>query len=152
MTNAARLRSLIVSALGLALLAVLPALASEDDAHDPGLAGYMSSMQRYLHKLDLSVQAGNAKLAGYYIHEIEETAEEIAENIASYDGHPVGQLTSDKLPPAIEALEDALAKGDGAEAMDGLVSACNACHVVTDHAYIKIRRAGSNPFNQDFSP
>ena len=64
----------------------------------------------------------------------------------------MGQLTADMMPPAIEALEKALEGGDTAEAMAGLVAACNACHAVTDRAYIKIRRAEGNPFNQDFTP
>ena len=147
-----RLCPRMAAIVAMALAAAVPAGASEEDTHDPGLAGYMSNMQRYLHKLDLAVQAGNGQLAGYYIHELEETVEETAASVPEYDGHPVGRLTADMMPPAIEALEKALEGGDPAEAMAGLVSACNACHAVTEHAYIKIRRAGGNPFNQDFTP
>jgi len=138
----------------LALATASPQLiAASDDAGAEGLVTKMGYIQRYLHKLDLSVQADNARLAGYYIHELEELVEELAEAGVIYEGHQVGALTESMLTPAIEALENALETGGDADAaVGGLVAQCNACHVATERSWMKIERARSNPFNQDFSP
>jgi hypothetical protein len=128
-------------------------LAESDDAGAEGLVAKMGYLQRYLHKLDLSVQAENPELAGYYIHELEELVAELAEDRVVYEGHEVGALTESMLTPAIEALESALETGGKADAaVGGLVAQCNACHVATERSWMKVERARSNPFNQDFSP
>jgi len=112
----------------------------------------MGAMQRYLHKLDLAVRADNVELAAFYLHEVEEVAEEIVDEVPEYDGRPVSQLVESTLEPGLEALETAIENGDGmTTAMRQLIDACNNCHRATDHAYIVIERASSNPFNQDFS-
>ena len=137
-----------------ALPAVSPPLSAESGKGGAeGLVAKMGYLQRHLHKLDLSVQAENAELAGYYIHELEELVEELAQAGVVYEGHQVGTLTESMLTPAIEALESALETGDNADAaVGGLVAQCNACHVATERPWMKIERARSNPFNQDFSP
>lgn len=133
-----------------ALAAAAPALASGE-----GLAERMAHLQRHAHKLQLSVEARNARLAGFYVHEIEEIAGAIAAEIPTYDDQPVGRLTGEILMPAVEALEDAARAGDweaADAALTGLIGACNACHARTEHGYIKIVPATVNPYNQDFSP
>lgn len=152
MTN---FRAVVTSvACFVALATASPQLvASGDDDSAAGLVAAMGYMQRYLHKLDLSVQAENARLAGYYIHELEELVEELEDAAVVYEGHQVGALTDSMLPPAIETLENALETGGDAEAAVGaLVAQCNACHVATERPWLKIERARNNPFNQDFSP
>ena len=137
--------TLFITACGL----MTPSLSSADG--DPGFAALMGTLQVYLHKLDLSVQHDNAELAGFYVHELEEAVETIGTEIDSYDGYPVGQLTTGTMIAPIEALEAAMASGQGTDqAMNGLVNACNACHAATDHGFIEITRAHSNPFNQSF--
>ena len=128
----------------------LPAVTTYADG-DPGFAALMGKMQTYLHKLDLSVQAGNTELIGFYVHELEEAVEEVTEGIDTYDGFPVGELTGAVMTPAIEALEDAVDDSAAVDnAMNSLVDACNSCHDATDHGFISIKRAESNPFNQTF--
>jgi hypothetical protein len=126
-----------------------PALAGE-----PGLVVLMERLQTYAHKLQLSVEARNAPLAGFYIHELEETGEFIAENISQYHDHPVGELTRTMLLPAIERLEDSIeaaAWADSDANFLDLVRACNACHLVTGHGFIRIKPATGNPYAQDFA-
>jgi len=119
--------------------------------NEPGLATLMGRLQVYVQKLDLSVQNNNTQLIGFYLHELEESAEEIQDGIASYDGFPVGQLTGSKLMPQIEALEHAVENDADIESeMQALIDSCNECHEATDHGYIKINRMTSNPFNQSF--
>jgi hypothetical protein len=139
-----------VATLALAVLAFgTPALAD-----GLGLAVMMERMQTYTHKLQLSIEARNARLADFYLHELEEAGEYVAEHIPHYGDYPVGQLTSEMLLPAIEQLEDSVEAGDWA-ASDAdfrkLLEACNACHLVTGKGYIRIVPARVNPFAQDFS-
>jgi hypothetical protein len=139
-----------------ALLAMLvlcsPALTAADD---DGLLGLMTALQTHTHKLQLSLEAGNGRLADFYLHEMEELLEEIGE-IEEYDGYPVGQLASAMLEPAMEALEAAVDDGDIAAAagapFDALLNACNACHTATEHGFIVIARNSSNPYLQSFEP
>jgi hypothetical protein len=113
----------------------------------------MGWMQRYLHKLDLSVQAGNRELAGFYIHELEELIDALADAGVVYHGDPVGAMTRAQLTPVVEALEAALDQGGDADAAVGaLVDRCNDCHAATGRAWLRMTRAGGNPFNQDFEP
>jgi hypothetical protein len=140
--------------LGIACLALAARGAVADD---PGieLVGLMGNMQTYTHKLQLSVAARNAALSGFYLHELEETAETIAGGVDSYDGFPVGRMTKDLLLPAVERLEEPVKKGDWGQAeehFEGLMGTCNACHEATEHGYIRIAPASGNPFAQDFSP
>lgn len=136
-------------AASLLALACVPATATE-----PGLAVVMERMQTYTHKLQLSIAARNAPLAGFYLHELEETAEFIIENIESYDDQPVGQLTEQMLMPAVELLEDAVQDADwgaGDQQFAMMLEACNGCHVASGHGEIRIVPASGNPFAQDFT-
>ena len=138
---------MLATALG---LGALPAVAN-----GPGLAASMERMQTYTHKLQLSVEARNAPLADFYLHELEEVTEHVADNIAHYREYPVGELTRELLVPAIEALEDAVDAGAWDRADAGLarmIEACNTCHQATGHGAIRIAPATINPFAQDFSP
>lgn len=122
---------------------------------DGELISLMTALQTYTHKLQLSLDHGNRELAGFYAHELEETAEELAE-IDEYDGYPIGQLSAAMLGPVLARLETALESVDGAAAasreLDALIGACNACHVATEHAFIVIRRTDANPYLQSFEP
>ena len=124
---------------------------------EPDIIGNMGSMQLFLHKISLSVAAGNRELADFYAHELEETIE-AAESIEKYHDIPVGQLTEAMLTPTFEAFEKTL-DGDGAEAAEKVdaqlgevIKACNACHQATGYGSIHIQRNESNPYMQSFEP
>lgn len=118
------------------------------------MIGTMGQMQLFLHKLSLSVDAGNSELADFYAHELEE-AIETAEGIEKYHDIPVGQLTEAMLVPSFEAFENAL-EGDEPEKvqsrMEGLIEACNACHQATGYGFIHIQPSDANPYMQSFEP
>lgn len=136
-----------------ALLLLGPTVSAHADAE--GLAVLMERMQTYTHKAQLSVEARNAPLADFYLHELEETAEYVVEHIEFYDDYPVGALTREMLLPAIEALEDALEAGDWNESgrrFNALLQSCNDCHTASGHGFIRIAPASGNPFAQDFAP
>jgi hypothetical protein len=138
----------------LAGLLCLVAVTAPALGDSPGLAMLMERMQTYTHKLQLSVEARNEGLAHFYLHELEETAEYVAENIPHYDDYPVGPLVREMLLPMIEDLEDAVEAGEWTAAdtrFADMLRACNACHVATHHGYVRIAPATGNPFAQDFS-
>jgi hypothetical protein len=130
--------------------------AGSDAADEPELAVAMSQLQYFTHKLALSVDARNAELAGFYLHEVEEVAESIRDEVPDYEGFPIGPLVGSMLVPYLERLEEALEAPEwqSAEQTLGLiVDGCNACHQATDHAFIVIEREpGPNPYMQSFRP
>ncbi len=143
------------TATGAALCIAAALVATPAAASGPGLAELMAHMQRHTHKVQLSLEARNEKLVGFYLHEIEEIAETIEDEIPTYDDQPVGELIGEMLMPAVEALEESVEAGNwGAAdaAFTGLLGACNACHSRTEHGYVKIVPGEGNPYNQDFSP
>ncbi|MEE4302980.1 MAG: hypothetical protein V2J19_02405 [Wenzhouxiangella sp.] len=121
---------------------------------EPDMIGTMSQLQLFLHKLSLSVDAGNFELADFYAHELEETIE-AAESIESYHDIPVGRLTGSLLTPTFESLEDAIDGGDPEAVrsrLRGVISSCNGCHEATGYGFIRIAPSDANPYLQDFAP
>ena len=140
------------SALIPALLAAGIGLAKADD--DIELVSHMSAMQYLSHKTGLAIDHKNPELAKFYAHELEEQIEQV-EEIDSYDGHPIGDLTRSILVPAFEQLEAALDAGQwekSSTSFDAFIDKCNDCHKSSDHDYIQIRRSTSNPYMQSFKP
>lgn len=134
------------------MLALLSAAVAAEEK--PDMIATMGNMQLFLHKLSLSVDAGNAELAGFYAHELEE-AIEAAESIDTYHDIPVGELTGSMLVPSFEAFEAALDEGDAERIesrMGQLIDGCNACHQATGYDFIHIRASASNPYMQSFEP
>jgi hypothetical protein len=144
--------------LSLALLTpALPATAGGEDHHSPfegmPLLTLMHNLQYYGHKLGLAIDAGNVKLQGFYVHEVEEVIEALGD-IKDYDGIPIGQNLADTLKPAFEHLEGAIELGEPKAidtAYDGLIQGCNACHQASGRGYLVIKRNPDNPYPQDFS-
>jgi hypothetical protein len=147
----ARMKSNRAALLAVALICLAATPARGDGA---GLAVMMERMQTYTHKLQLSLAANNARLADHYLHELEEAAEYVVDNLPLYRDYPVGDLTREMLLPSIEALEDAVDEADWANSgtrFAQLLDSCNACHAVTGKSYIRIAPAAANPFAQDFA-
>ena len=134
----------------LAIVSCLPALTLASEG--VGLVAKMTSLQYFTHKTALSIDAENKQLTGFYLHELEETLEEL-EEINSYHGKPIGKLVKTILHPAFEKLEDE-AKGRDwdatSKALDNLINSCNECHDSTGYRFLKIKRTSENPYFQSF--
>ncbi len=121
----------------------------------PALYDTMTLMQTVVHKISYAIDHENAELLDFYIHELEEAAEELVEANLVYHDQPVGQLTESMLEPAIDDLEEVLESGDWERVRQRnrvMIQACNSCHAATGYPAIVItERAERNPFNQDFS-
>jgi hypothetical protein len=151
----------ILVTLSLALGAPL-AIAGEDhhegEHHSPfegqPLLTLMHNMQYYGHKLGLAIDAGNDKLMGFYVHEVEEVIEAVSE-IESYSGIAISTLLESTLEPKFEALEAAIEVGEASRidaAYDQFLEGCNGCHSASNRPYIVIERNRENPYPQRFAP
>ena len=119
------------------------------------LSVYMGIMQRHTQKLGLALDAGNKDLAAFYYQELSEAAEVIQKKFpGEYDGFQINALLGAMLVSQMGPIKAGLDKGDMAAASsgyDGMITACNSCHLATQHAFLKVSRTKTNPFNQDFS-
>ena len=119
------------------------------------VAVIMGRMQRFHQKWWLAGKEGNAELAKFYLHELEEAMEEVAEAGVMDDGVDVSAAMRTYGLPTISQLENILAK-EGVAAMHGqaevMAGMCTGCHKATDHAYIRIKQPDAVSFpDQDFS-
>ena len=118
------------------------------------LAYHMAYLERYADKLHAAGAAENWPLAGFYLHEIEETAETVAAEDHVEDGVALAPLVETMLLPAVERAEGAA--GDAAAfdaAYRGLVASCNSCHAASGHAFVRIAVPERSAYlNQDFRP
>ena len=118
--------------------------AGEEDGH-AGLGGTMRRVQLLSSDLWFAGEAGNAALAGYLVHELEESLEEVGADHPSHDGVALTPYIGAMLGEdgALHGVEAALEAGDEAAfaaAYDQVVSTCNACHQGTGHPYLVIQR------------
>lgn len=132
---------------------------SEDQAseqhEDAELALQMAHLQRWTHKTTLALQERNPELADFYLHEMEETIEGIQEEVPTYEGHPIADLTEEMLVPSVESVDEALDEEDWSRVdkrVQDLVQSCNQCHTATEHGFIQIEVQEANPYPQNFSP
>ncbi|MEN8162065.1 MAG: hypothetical protein ABFS41_18490 [Myxococcota bacterium] len=152
--GAQHLVAAVASASLVLVLAAGVASVRSEPAVAPELATTMGHLQRHTHKLMLSIDAENAALAAFYLHEVHEIAEQLEALFPDHDGVPVAALAGELLEPRIAALDGALEAGDWELSRDGLaalVDGCNACHAATGHEFIRVELTTSNPFNQSFA-
>ena len=121
---------------------------------EPELAGYMADLQHHTHKLNLSIEAENTELAAFYLHEVEEVAEQVVRLFPQHDGAAVAAMVRSLLLPRIGALRATIDGARWDEARMGvvdLVAGCNACHAAAGHGFIRVEVTDANPFNQSFA-
>jgi hypothetical protein len=128
--------------------------AGSDNEHY--LLESMMFMQRYLEKLYWAGKAGNAPLAAYYFHELEERVEGLAEAKVKYDGIDISELVKIMLIPTLEAEEETLnaAKPETFVASyQKVMGSCNNCHTTSKKPFIQLQLPESNPWTgQVFRP
>ncbi len=157
-----RALTLLMSAAALVLVALLFLREGEDQVvastagEEMEVAVHMGHLQRYHQKWWAAGAAGNAELAAFYLHEMGEVMEEIADAGVMDEGVDVSGPMRTYGPPMVKELERIL-KADGVAAMhargDMLVNACNSCHAVTGHPYLRIQVPAEVHFpDQIFAP
>jgi hypothetical protein len=106
------------------------------------VAVVMGRIQRYHQKFWLSTRAGNSELAGFYLHEMEEAMEEIADAGIMENGLDLSALMRSHGLGVVEHLERTLMeKGMDAlrEEASMLPGSCNSCHAASGYGFIRIR-------------
>lgn len=128
----------------------------KETSNAPELALLMGDLQRLTHKLALSADAGNAELAAFYLHESQEQLRKIQSEAPEYENLPVALLIDRLAHPAYAPMQMALNAKDQQRmiaGLDSIIQSCNACHMATQHGFIRITRGTEvNPFNQSFAP
>ncbi|MDQ3102124.1 MAG: hypothetical protein M3R08_12100 [Bacteroidota bacterium] len=122
----------------------LASASLENEAHEEEIevAIIMGRIQRFHQKFWIAARAQNAPLAQFYLHEMEEAMEEIADAQLHDDGVDIstnmrtyGLAMNKHLQTILENQGvDQLLTGSGS-----LVKACNSCHVASGYEMIKIR-------------
>jgi hypothetical protein len=118
--------------------------AAHDEEHIE-IAVVMGRIQRYHQKFWLASRSGDHALVEFYLHEMEEAMEEIAEGAVVEDGVDVSAHMRTYGLSTVQHLQQLLATS-GVQAVQGegelLVNSCNSCHVATGHEMIRIRVPG----------
>lgn len=133
-----------------------PSAEGEDhDEEHVEVAVYMGRIQTYHQKLWAAGEANNAELAAFYLHEMEEAMEEIAEGHVMEDGVDVSAQMRAYGLSMVGSFEQRL-KEEGIAAIHKdatvLANTCNSCHVACGYPYIKVQVPTSvNYPDQDFT-
>lgn len=122
-----------------------------DNMYKPGFGDFMGSIQNHHNKLWFAGINGNWELASFEIHELEELFEDIK---MAYPDRKESQSLS-IINPGLEAVEMAVEErnqDDFKEAYTLFTEGCNACHLATEYAFIKITTPATPSFsNQDYT-
>jgi hypothetical protein len=140
----------VVSLIITTVLSLLPVLSYAGG--ESGLVGKMSKLQYFTHKTGLALQNENTRLASFYVHEIEETIEDL-ETFGQYKSYDIGKLVENVLVPEFKELEKQVKHGKPAaqwKAYNAVIKSCNSCHQTTAHEYIRIEFNNENPYLQSF--
>jgi hypothetical protein len=130
--------------------------ADEDIEHEEiEVAEYMGKLQIYTTKLYFAGINKNITLAEFYLHETEEVMEKLADANVVDEGIKVSELMKIHGESTIESMQKKVKK-EGLVNFNAhytnLINACNACHIQSEHEFIKIIQPQNNPFvNQDFT-
>jgi|GEM_PF-244176 len=135
-----------------------PATSGEQGEGEEGIevAVFMGRIQTYHQKLWAAGEAKNTDLAAFYLHEMEEAMESIADAHVIEDGVDVSAQMRVYGLDMVESFEARLRK-DGIAAMhaDGavLANACNSCHMACGYPFIKVQVPTSVSYpDQVFTP
>jgi hypothetical protein len=115
----------------------------------------MGRIQVYANKLWFSGDAENWPLASFYVHELEETMDEVKAHRREEGGQRVDKLIVDFGLQPLEEVELSVELKDVHAfklSYENLITYCNACHVSTAKPYIRIKTPERPAFdNQHFS-
>jgi len=122
-----------------------------------GLGEVMGYQQRWVDKVGLAAQAGNWAAAAFYADELKETADDIVAANVTRENQDISALVKSALAPAIDGLNDAIARKSPAifaTRYANLVGACNACHGAAKVPFIHITSSDEARarWNQIFAP
>lgn len=118
-----------------------PTAHETPEPNEPELAVQMEYIQRYTHKLGLSIDGENRELAEFYLHELNERVKTVIDEVPYYEGYQIAEFTKALLVPRLEPLDQQVEKENWAEAykqFEEMIKTCNSCHKATNHGFIEV--------------
>ena len=114
--------------------------APDEEQHDRGLGDRMNSMARRFAGLWFAGRSGNRELAEYELYEMREEIEGIEAMQLVEHGVDVSVMLKALADNQLESVDRSLEAGGDAfeDAYRTTVSGCNACHVASQHSFIRI--------------
>lgn len=130
-------------------------IAKPIDEDEIELVHYMTRIQVFHNKLYFAGMENNIKLVEFYLHEIEEEMETIAEAGIIDDEVHISDNMKNLGLEQIHSFQKTLGTPEYnfKKSYDLLTVTCNTCHTASKHEFIKIKTPTSLPFsNQEFKP
>ena len=116
-----------------------PSIVEEEDIE---LGDVMTKLQRHSNKLWFSGKANNWPLAAFYVHELEETFEELTNHQVYDEGVDITMLAGRKGLLPLKAVEEAVNQQDPDlffKSYNNLIVNCNNCHQSSNHSFVVIK-------------
>ena len=133
------------------------ALTERVESLTPETAVLMAQVQIHHAKLYYAGHARNWELAAYSLHEINEALQAVQVFNDQFEDFPtpLSEVVPALVGPPLGEIHGAIRTRDGAgfdAAFKSLTAACNACHAMLEHGFIRIREPGAVEFtNQSFA-
>jgi hypothetical protein len=120
------------------------------------VADVMTKLQRHAAKLWFAGQQAHWSLADFYVDELEEGMEEIAEEEVVEDGVNISELMKVMGLQSLKPIREAITEQDKAQFEEKyrlLIRSCNDCHNNSNYEFIKVTVPTAPTFsNQQFEP
>lgn len=115
---------------------------SSEEKEEVELAVIMGRMQIHFDKLWFAGSNENWDLAGFYIHELEESLEELEENNITEDDIDISNLVKVMTERPFQKLENSI-KQKQLDAFktdyQNMMKTCNSCHQASNHGFIQLQ-------------
>lgn len=128
---------------------------SDEETEDIEIVHYMQRIQNFHAKLHAAGKNKNKELIKFYLHELEEEMEIIAESNISEEGVNISENMKNFGLNQVKTFETALETStfNFDKSFEALTTSCNGCHSSTKHEYIRIITPTGLPVvNQNFKP
>ena len=129
-------------------------ISGKDSPEDIELGDVMTKLQRHSNKLWFAGRANNWPLAAFYIHELEETFEELTEHEIIDEGVDISMLTRKMGLSPLKLVGTAVTQRDSSaflSSYNNLISHCNSCHQTSNHSFVVIKTPDQPVFdNQEY--
>lgn len=149
--------TLTLSAGALAASVIMTAAQAPSPTDYPTVADLMNALIQPRHaKLGLAGQQQNWPLAGFAVHELKQSFDNIAKRHKTYRGLSLPDMVDSTIGEPIHDVFLAIQAHDAKKFADSygkLTAGCNNCHEATNNPFIVIKTPDRSEFpNQDFAP
>jgi len=116
------------------------------------LGAIMGNMHYFLNKSAWAAKEKNVTLSKFYLHELEETVEDLIEKSVIENGVAINQMLRPLKDLIEQTQKDASTPEALLQAVPVLIRNCNNCHVAHKKEFIVIKAPDQAPLGQEFKP